>query len=168
MNLSSPFIVGYGYYEILSYLFSFFISRHTLVECHVKHVIIQKGGLFMTTGIHQVEANLPIHHVWLFVRELNNWAPLIPGYLEHKMVSERQSTWKFTGDAGFIKKTVHTSLDITEWNRPTKITFDLVGLNEKFVGKGYFEATSLSEQKTRITGCLRITAKGMIDRKSVV
>ncbi|HLS60498.1 MAG TPA: SRPBCC family protein [Virgibacillus sp.] len=116
----------------------------------------------MTTGIHQVEANLPIHHVWLFVRELNNWAPLIPGYLEHKMVSERQSTWKFTGDAGFIKKTVHMSLDITEWNRPTKITFDLVGLNEKFVGKGYFEATSLSEQKTRITGCLRITAKGMM------
>src|SRR5690625_7913359 len=54
------------------------------------------------------------------------------------------------------------SLDITEWNRPTKITFDLVGLNEKFVGKGYFEATSLSEQKTRITGCLRITAKGMM------
>src|SRR5690625_4726050 len=54
------------------------------------------------------------------------------------------------------------SLDITEWNRPTKITFDVVGLNEKFVGKGYFEATSLSEQKTRITGCLRITAKGMM------
>ncbi|WP_368072788.1 hypothetical protein [Bacillus sp. FJAT-27225] len=43
---------------------------------------------------------------------------------------------------------------------PTRVTFDLTGLSEKFAGNGYFEAEKLDEGSTRMTGCLDITARG--------
>lgn len=61
----------------------------------------------MPSGKHQMELNSPIKEVWLFVSTFDNWAPLVPGYLEHHMIHDWQSTWKFKGNVGLIQKTVH-------------------------------------------------------------
>lgn len=116
----------------------------------------------MPSGTHELEIDLPIEKIWDFVSDMNRWAPLVPGYIEHEILSETQSTWIFKGDIGIMQKTVKLQIDITEWREPTLVTFDLKGLNENFAGNGYFQADAISESKTKMTGNLDITAKGMM------
>ncbi|WP_284139146.1 SRPBCC family protein [Virgibacillus sp. LDC-1] len=114
----------------------------------------------MPHGTHEMSMNVPIFSVFSFVSDMDNWAPLINGYVEHKKLNEKQSTWKFKGDLGIIQKTIYMGVEITEWKEPTLITFDLVGLNENFKGNGYFQATPINQSKTNVTSSLNITAKG--------
>lgn len=116
----------------------------------------------MPKGTHQVTLDLPIEKIWEFVSDMDRWAPLVPGYIEHEIINERESTWTFKGDLGFMQKTVSLKIDITEWTEPTKVTFNLTGLNENFAGNGYFIAESISEKQTTMEGHLDISAKGMM------
>ena len=116
----------------------------------------------MPSGTYSKDLNLPIHSIWNFVSDMDKWAPLVPGYIDHEILNDKQSTWTFKGDIGIMQKTVKLQIDITEWKEPTLVTFDLTGLNENFSGNGYFEAESLSESTTKMTGNLDITAKGMM------
>lgn len=115
----------------------------------------------MPSGTHTIELNVPIESIWNFVRDMNNWAPLVPGYIDHKILNDKQSTWKFKADLGVVHRKVSLKIDITKWQKPTTVTFDLTGLNEKFSGNGYFEAEAIDATKTKMTGNLDITAKGM-------
>ena len=114
----------------------------------------------MPSGMHQVEVGVPINEVWDFVKDMDNWAPLIPGYIQHRKFTNRQSTWEFYSNLGFIKKKVSLMVTIKEWIEPTKVTFHLKGLNEEFSGGGYFLAEAIDQNKTRMTGFLEITAGG--------
>ena len=116
----------------------------------------------MPQGTHTVEVPLDIQTIWNFVHDMNKWAPLVPGYIEHEILSERQSTWAFKGDLGFMKKTVKLQIDIKEWNEPSEVTFDLKGLSDNFKGGGYFRAEVIDEKTTRMSGHLDITAGGMM------
>ncbi len=114
----------------------------------------------MPTGLHQVEVDLSINKVWDFVKDMDNWAPLIPGYIQHRKFTNRQSTWEFYSNIGFIKKKISLMITIKEWIEPTKVTFHLKGENEGLSGEGYFLAESIDKNKTKITGALEITAGG--------
>lgn len=116
----------------------------------------------MPAGTHTVELDVGIEQIWKFVSDMDKWAPLVPGYIEHEIINENQSTWTFKGDIGIMQKTVKLQIDITEWREPTLVTFDLTGLNENFAGDGYFEAEAIGDNKTKMTGNLDITAKGMM------
>ena len=116
----------------------------------------------MPQGTHTVEVPLDIHTIWEFVHDMNKWAPLVPGYIDHEILSERQSTWAFKGDLGFMKKTVKLQIDIKEWNEPSEVIFDLKGLSDNFNGGGYFRAEVIDEKTTRMSGHLDITAGGMM------
>ncbi|WHY85828.1 SRPBCC family protein [Neobacillus novalis] len=114
----------------------------------------------MPSGVHQVEVGLPINKVWDFVKDMDNWAPLIPGYIQHRKFSNRQSTWEFYSNIGFIKKKISLMVTIKEWIEPTRVTFHLKGLNEELSGGGYFLAEAIDKNKTGITGFIEITAGG--------
>jgi len=107
-----------------------------------------------------MDLNVPIQDVWNFVSDMNKWAPLVPGYMNHEIINENESTWTFKGDIGIMKKKVSLKIDITAWIEPSKVTFNLTGLNENFAGDGYFEAEVIDAEHTRMTGMLDITAKG--------
>lgn len=116
----------------------------------------------MPSGTTEVVLDLPIEKIWDFVSDMDKWAPLVPGYIDHEIISDMQSTWTFKGDIGIMQKTVKLQVDIKEWIEPTTVTFDLTGLNENFSGNGYFQADALSDHQTKMTGNLDITAKGMM------
>jgi carbon monoxide dehydrogenase subunit G len=120
--------------------------------------------LVMPNDIHRVNVNAPIEEVWRFVSKMDNWAPLVPGYIDHVIINDKESTWKFKSDIGIMKKKVHLKVDITNWNEPTKVTFNLTGINEKFTGHGFFEAQSLDSNQTLMTGSLEISAQGTMGK----
>lgn len=116
----------------------------------------------MPQGTHTVELPVNIETVWDFVQDMNKWAPLVPGYIDHKILNERQSTWSFNGDLGFMKKLVNLKVDIKEWKEPTQVTFNLTGISDNFIGGGYFLAEAIDQNRTKMSGHLDITAKGMM------
>jgi carbon monoxide dehydrogenase subunit G len=118
----------------------------------------------MPSGIHHVVLEVPIERIWNFVKDMDHWAPLVPGYIQHKKLNARQSMWEFYADIGIIKKKVSLMVTIREWIEPTMVTFDLKGLEDNFTGKGYFKATALEKNKTRMTGYLEIVAEGIMGR----
>lgn len=116
----------------------------------------------MPSGTHQVVVGLPIESVWNFVQDLDRWVPLVPGYIQHERINESQLTWEFYVNWGILKKKISLLVTITEWVEPTKITFDLKELKEKFAGNGYFEAERLDGSHTKMVGFLCIEAEGVM------
>jgi len=115
----------------------------------------------MASGTHHEELSVPIHKVWEFVSNMNQWAPLVPGYIDHEILNDTQSNWEFYGDIGILRRRIKLQVTITKWEKPAKVTFDLKGKNEKFTGSGYFEGVALDEMNTKMTGNLDITATGL-------
>ena len=114
----------------------------------------------MPSGVHNIKLNVPIENVWNFLSVIDNWAPLVPGYISHEIISDKESTWSFKGDLGFMKKTVRLKVDITSWEEPNRVTFNLTGLSDNFVGEGYFLAEKIDDHTTQMSGSLDITARG--------
>ncbi|MCM3386997.1 SRPBCC family protein [Ureibacillus chungkukjangi] len=102
----------------------------------------------MAIGTHTVEIPVEVQVVWDYVSNLENWAPTVPAYKEHKIISEKQSIWTFEGSVKGIKKTIQAQVDITEWEEPSNIKFELKGVSDNFTGSGQFTAEELNGKTT--------------------
>jgi carbon monoxide dehydrogenase subunit G len=118
------------------------------------------GGDCMPSGLHKMQVEASVDEVWKFVSVMDVWAPLVPGYIDHEIFNERESTWKFKTDLGFIKKKIYLKVDITDWQEPSEVRFNLTGLNERFNGQGYFQADKVSDGVCCMKGYLEINAEG--------
>ncbi|WP_409250840.1 CoxG family protein [Bacillus sp. SCS-153A] len=116
----------------------------------------------MPSGLHTMQVEASVGELWKYVSVMDLWAPLVPGYIDHKVLSEKESTWKFKTDLGFMKKKIHLKVNITDWQEPSKVQFDLTGINERFHGHGYFESKSLGKDTSKMTGFLEINAEGAL------
>lgn len=74
--------------------------------------------------------------IWEFVKDMNNWAPMLTGYQEHEVIDETDSIWTLKGDVGILSRQVKLKAHVTEWNGPERVAFTLTGLNEKVDGGG--------------------------------
>jgi carbon monoxide dehydrogenase subunit G len=116
----------------------------------------------MPVGMHEITMNVPIKKVWEFVKDMDNWAPLLPGYISHEKISEQKSNWTFRENVGILKKKISLQVTIKEWIEPTRVTFDLKGINENISGHDYFTAEALEQNRTKMTGYLEMTAGGAL------
>jgi carbon monoxide dehydrogenase subunit G len=80
--------------------------------------------------------NLSVEKVWDFVKDMNNWAPLLTGYQKHEILSETDSIWTLKGDVGILSRKVELKAHVTEWSGPERVSFTLTGLNEAVEGGG--------------------------------
>ncbi|MCA1062841.1 SRPBCC family protein [Rossellomorea sp. AcN35-11] len=113
-------------------------------------------------GIHQISVHTPQSRVWEFVSDLNAWAHLVPGYIEHTILSVSHSVWKFNAHYGVVKKKVHVQVEITEWMEPVQVKFKLKGVNQTLTGEGYFKAEKISNTTTDMTGYLKIQSTSVL------
>ena len=60
-----------------------------------------------------------------------------------------------------IKKTIQAQVDITEWNEPSNIKFELKGLSDNFTGSGHFTAEDV-DGKTTMTCKVERQCRGNI------
>ncbi|MED1201614.1 CoxG family protein [Heyndrickxia acidicola] len=114
----------------------------------------------MADSITQIEVEAPIDTIWRFIESMDNWAPLVPGYIAHEVVSEKESRWLFTGEFGLIRKKIDLNVFITSLSAPNTVRFSLKDKSEKLMGTGFFEAYDAEPNKTIMTGCLEMNAKG--------
>ena len=114
----------------------------------------------MAKGSNIVELDVPLEYTWDFVSNMNNWAPLVNGYVTHKIIDDHHSTWRLQGDLGVIKRYINLHVEITEWQAPDKISFTIASPTKKLIGNGFFHAEEISPSITRITSELEMKATG--------
>jgi carbon monoxide dehydrogenase subunit G len=129
-----------------------------------KKMFTYKEALRMGNGLHEMVVDASIGEVWQYISNLGYWAPLVPGYIEHKIISDKVSEWKFKIDIGLMRKKIQARVNITEWIKPSRVTFSITGLNEKFTGGGSFEAEKSSEFQTTVKGRLAINTYSPIEK----
>ena len=81
---------------------------------------------------------IPRSKLWDFVEDIDNWAPMMTGYVSHEVEDERRSTWTLRGDVGVLSREVKLAVTITAWEGPDRVDFELEGLNEAVSGGGTF------------------------------
>lgn len=116
----------------------------------------------MPSSKHVIEVDASVGEVWNFVKDLNNWAPLMPGYTSHEVINEDEGTWEFFGDFGIVKKKIKLKVDQIVRVEPNSITFDLKGLNESVEGEGKFEVVAKGDHSAQLTGYLDISGGGFM------
>ncbi|MBO0959943.1 SRPBCC family protein [Neobacillus sp. MM2021_6] len=114
----------------------------------------------MATGSHTVEIPVEVQAVWDYVSDLEKWATSVPAYKEHEIINAKQSIWTFEGSVKNMKKTIQAQVDITEWNEPSTIKFELTGLSDNFTGSGHFAAENVNG-KTVMTCTVDVRAGGI-------
>ena len=95
-------------------------------------------------------SKLQIQRIWDFVKEMDNWAPMLAGYQSHEKRSETDSLWTIKGDVGVLARTVQFQVHITEWNGPERVRFELQGVNEQLKGEGIFIMEPYEEETESI------------------
>ncbi len=84
--------------------------------------------------------------LWDFVEDIDNWAPMMTGYVSHEIQDERSSTWVLRGDVGVLSREVRLGVTITAWEGPDRVEFALEGLNEAVSGGGTFLLAEAQEE----------------------
>jgi len=115
----------------------------------------------MPNSIKEIKVAATPQQVWSFLVDVDQWAPLIPGYIEHEKSNDQQFKWKFRADLGVIQKNIVMQVDITEQAEHSKVAFTLEGLNENLEGNGSFQVEDAIDA-TSLIGYLDITGKGMM------
>lgn len=114
----------------------------------------------MAIASHSVVISAPVENVWEYVSQVENWATMVPAYKEHEQIDEQKSIWIFEGNFKGLKKTVKMELNITEFDEPSIIRFELKGLTDNFTGSGRFTAEEAAGETT-MTGTIEVNAGGL-------
>lgn len=94
---------------------------------------------------HSATSTEPIESIWDFVKEIDNWAPMVTGYQQHEKENENDSVWVLKGDLGSVTRMLKFKVHVTEWAGPERVTFELEGINEMMTGKGVFAMSGSSD-----------------------
>ncbi len=84
-------------------------------------------------------AKLPVDTIWEFIKDMDNWAHFLTGYQSHEKQSETDSIWVLKGDVGVLSRVLKFQVHVSEWNGPSRVVFQLKGINELMEGDGCFE-----------------------------
>lgn len=86
--------------------------------------------------------DIPLDVMWDFVKEINNWAPLVKGYQSHEEIDDKESIWVVRGEFGPFSRVTKFHNTITEWNEGQGVAFELKGMNEPLTGYGKVQLES--------------------------
>jgi len=85
---------------------------------------------YMTT------VDIPLDVMWDFLKNFDNWAPMIKGYENHEKIDEKKSVWMIRGKFGAFSRLTKFDNNITEWIERERVAFELTGVNEPVTGYG--------------------------------
>jgi carbon monoxide dehydrogenase subunit G len=116
----------------------------------------------MPTVTHSVEIDAPLPTTWAFVRDMQNWAELVPGFQEMASASDLDSVWKVRGDVGILTKLVTMDVHVDEWVEQSHVNFSMVCREEPLKANGSLTATSIHDARTKLDFVLDANAAGML------
>lgn len=96
----------------------------------------------MPEVVANVRVDSSLASVWDFVSDMDNWAPMMKGYVRHEKQSEADSVWTLTGDLGPFSKTVDLKVHVTEWLDQERVAFEMEGVTEQVSATGSLDIST--------------------------
>ena len=111
---------------------------------------------------HKQTIDASIKVVWDFVKDMNNWAPYMMGYMQHEVINEKESIWKLKSTIIGVTYSFQMRVLITEWKEFQSVGFDLKGLTHPVEGKGLVKLVQAEKPaQTDVTFDLSLHGKGL-------
>lgn len=111
-----------------------------------------------TTQTVPVGASLPA--VWDYVKNIRNWADLMPGLQSCDLLSEDDSRWVLKVGVGALVRTVKVAVYVEQWNGPERAIFSFKLQGDPVVGRGSYQAVPTIASTTEMTLALQVEGTG--------
>ena len=105
--------------------------------------------------------NRNINALWDFIKEMNNWAQCMPGFVSFEEQDENTSIWHLKGDGKLLKRKICFTVKVIEKIKPERIVFTIESKNEGITGEGSYLAKSAGNGATDVEFFLKLTGRGM-------
>src|SRR5580692_5992197 len=110
----------------------------------------------------EVERSVLIHAgidaVWRYVKDMQNWAALMPGYRECAVIDANDSRWTLKVGVGGLVRTVKVLVHVDEWQEPARVNFSYSLEGDPVQGSGSYTALQKSAAETEVA--LRVSVAG--------
>ena len=116
----------------------------------------------MIEAEHSVAIATGIDQVWDYVQDIQNWALLFPGCRECQVIDANNSRWIIKVGAGGLVKTVNVLVNVERWEGPGLVEFSYKLESEPVVGRGFYQAQSLSDTATDIKLQVKVEGSGQM------
>src|SRR3712207_7681903 len=115
---------------------------------------------------HRIGVHAPLVTTWAFVKDIEHWAALMPGYRGMTVDNATDSVWRVQGDVGILSKLATLDVRVTEWVERDHVAFTLKGREEPLAANGELRLAAEDPATTLLAFFLAAEAGGMLDRKS--
>lgn len=110
--------------------------------------------------MHSMKLEYPVTKLWKLVNSPDQLVTIIPGYVNHEIVSDRKFAVSFKVKYGMIKKLVKMHIDIHKCAEPHLMTFSFKSDSKHIIGNGKYMARPLNPKNTKLTITLDVYAQG--------
>lgn len=114
----------------------------------------------MIEAAHSLLIEAPIGKVWDYVRDMRQWANLLPGCQECVVENAEDSRWILKIGAGGLVRTVKALVHVDNWAGPTRVDFSYKLDGDPVEGSGSYVASEASPTQTEITLQVRVQGSG--------
>lgn len=101
-----------------------------------------------------------IDDVWDFVRDMQRWASIMPGYREFAVIDDDNSLWTLKVGVGGLVRTVKVKVHVEAWNGPGEVRFTFALQGDPVTGQGLYLATPAAPGQTGIVLQVQVVGGG--------
>lgn len=107
-----------------------------------------------------VVVGVGIDSVWDYVKDMQNWAALMPGMREFNVIDDDDSQWILKVGVGGLVRTVTVDVHVDKWAGPEHVTFSYKLQGDPVLGGGTYDAVSSGPNETTIKLNVKVEGSG--------
>ena len=102
----------------------------------------------------------PIDQVWVYAKDVERWASIMPGYQQCEIIDDDNSRWVLKVGVGGLVRTVKVSVHVDRWAGPDAVDFSFKLEGDPVSGKGTYRASAEDAHATQITLGVQVNGGG--------
>jgi carbon monoxide dehydrogenase subunit G len=104
--------------------------------------------------------NVGIDDVWHYVKDMQRWAGMMPGYRECTVIDANDSRWVLKVGVGGLVRTVKVLVHVDAWNEPERVVFSYKLEGDPVRGSGSYAAWRKGAHETEVALTVRVEGSG--------
>lgn len=107
-----------------------------------------------------VPVRAEIGKVWNHVRDIRNWAELMPGLQDFEIIDDDDSRWVLKVGVGALVRTVKVNVHVDEWDGPERVRFSFKLQGDPVKGQGTYAARRTGANETDMALTIQVEGLG--------
>jgi carbon monoxide dehydrogenase subunit G len=116
----------------------------------------------MLEAEHSVLVNVGIGAVWHYVKDMQRWAALMPGFEDCTVIDANDSRWTLKVGVGRLVRTVKVLVHVDEWREPACVNFSFRLEGNPVEGRGSYTGSQKGAAQTEVAFRVTIAGSGLM------